>query len=178
MIHLEDPGLAIDDRDLVSVRAATVLDAESVARIYNHYIRETVVTFEEEPLSASEIARRIEEVQRASLYWLVAERDGNVIGYAYAGKWNRRSAYRFAAEVTVYIDPDHVGRGLGSRLYRQLFTLLERQGIHAVIGGIALPNEASVALHEKFGLQKVAHLKEVGFKFNRWIDVGYWQRFL
>ena len=149
-----------------------------MARIYNHYIRETVVTFEEEPLSASEIARRIEEVQRASLHWLVAERDGNVLGYAYAGKWNRRTAYRFAVEVTVYIDPDHVGRGLGSRLYRQLFALLERQGIHAVIGGIALPNEASVALHEKFGLQKVAHFKEVGFKFNRWIDVGYWQRFL
>ena len=81
-------------------------------------------------------------------------------------------------EVTVYVAPGHAGRGIGSRLYGELFPILKTRGIHAVIGGIALPNEASVALHEKFGMRKVAHFEEVGFKFDRWIDVGYWQRTL
>jgi phosphinothricin acetyltransferase len=160
------------------IRAATGADAGAVAEIYNHYIANTVVTFEEEVLPAAEIARRIETVQSASLPWLVAELGGQVAGYAYAGKWHARSAYRFSAEITVYLAPAQVGRGLGSKLYGELFPMLRDRGIHAVIGGIALPNEASVALHEKFGLEKVAHYAEVGFKFDRWIDVGYWQRIL
>jgi phosphinothricin acetyltransferase len=160
------------------IRAATTADAGAVAEIYNHYIANTVVTFEEETLPASEIARRIEAVQSASLPWLVAEVGGQVAGYAYAGRWHARSAYRFSAEITVYLAPAQVGRGLGSKLYDELFPILRERGIHTVIGGIALPNEASVALHEKFGLAKVAHYEEVGFKFDRWIDVGYWQRIL
>ena len=86
--------------------------------------------------------------------------------------------YRFSVEVTVYVAPGHAGRGIGSTLYGELFPMLKTLGIRAVIGGIALPNEASVALHEKFGMRKVAHFGEVGFKFDRWIDVGYWQRTL
>ena len=159
-----------------STREAAASDAAVVAGIYNHYIRETVVTFEEEPVSAAEMAGRIEEVQSASRPWLVAESDGRVVGYAYAGPWHVRSAYRFSAEITVYLAPTHVGRGIGSKLYAELFPILQARSIHAVMGGIALPNEASVALHEKFGLRKVAHFEQVGFKFNRWIDVGYWQR--
>jgi len=96
----------------------------------------------------------------------------------YASKWHGRSAYRFSTEITVYLAPAHVGRGIGSQLYARLFPILRDRGIHAVIGGIALPNEASVALHEKFGLEKVAHFKEVGYKFDRWIDVGSWQGIL
>jgi phosphinothricin acetyltransferase len=136
------------------------------------------VTFEEEALPPSEIAQRIKVVWSASLPWLVAEVGGQVAGYAYASKWHGRSAYRFSTEITVYVAPAHVGRGIGSKLYGQLFPILRDRGIHAVIGGIALPNEASVALHEKFGLEKVAHFREVGYKFDRWIDVGYWQRIL
>ena len=89
-----------------------------------------------------------------------------------------RAAYRFSTEVTVYLDHEHVGKGVGSQLYAALFPQLRAQGVHAVLGGIALPNAASVALHERCGLEKVAHLREVGFKFGRWIDVGYWQRML
>ncbi len=161
-----------------TIRAATIADAEAITEIYNHYIRETVVTFEEATLAASDLAQRIEGVWSSSLPWLVAEADGQVAGYAYASRFHARSAYRYSAEITVYLAPAQQGRGLGSRLYAQLFPILKDRGIHAVIGGISLPNEASVALHEKFGLEKCAHYREVGYKFDRWIDVGYWQRVL
>ena len=136
------------------------------------------MTFEEDELAALQIARRIREVGSASLPWLVAEQGAQVVGYAYAGKWNARAGYRFSAEITVYLEPGHARRGIGSALYGELFPLLEAQGIRAVIAGIALPNEGSVALHEKFGFTKVAHFRAIGFKFSQWIDVGYWQRTL
>lgn len=162
----------------VEIRAATPSDAGGIAEIYNHYVAETVVTFEEEPVAAPEIARRMEEVRASSLPWLVAEEGGRVIGYAYATRWRTRTGYRFSAEVTVYLAPACGGRGTGSKLYERLLPLLAERGVHAVMGGIALPNDASVALHEKFGMRKVAHFEEVGFKLGRWIDVGYWQRIL
>lgn len=161
-----------------TIRPAAPSDAASIAAIYNHYVTGTVVTFEEVPIAAAEIARRIEEVWSASLPWLIAEEGSHVVGYAYAAPWRPRIGYRFSAEITVYLAPAHAGRGLGSKLYGQLFPMLQARRVHSVIGGIALPNEASVALHEKFGLRKVAHFAEVGFKFDRWIDVGYWQRTL
>jgi L-amino acid N-acyltransferase YncA len=161
-----------------TIRNATTADAASIADIYNHYVTNTVVTFEEEPVSPAEMAGRIEEVTSASLPWLVAERGGRVLGYAYASQWKGRAAYRFTKEITVYVGQRALGQGLGSRLYTALFPILADRGIHTVLGGIALPNPASVALHEKFGLAKVAHLEEVGFKFGQWIDVGYWQRTL
>ena len=136
----------------------------------------TIVTFEEEPVSSFEIARRMEEVWSGTLPWLVAERDGHIVGYAYATKWKARYGYRFSTEVSVYLDTEHGGRGIGSKLYGELFPILRERGIRNIIGGIALPNEASVALHEKFGMEKVAHFKAIGIKFDRWIDVGYWQR--
>ena len=161
-----------------TIRAATIADAEAIAEIYNHYITKTVVTFEEEPVTPSEIARRMQVISAASLPWLAAEVGGQVAGYAYASRWHGRSAYRFSTEITVYLSPARVGQGLGSKLYGRLFPILRERGIHTVIGGVALPNVASVALHEKLGLEKVAVFKEVGFKFDRWIDVGYWQRML
>ena len=157
------------------IRAATASDSDSIARIYNHYVLNTAVTFEEQAVSAKQIAERISEVASASLPWLVAEQAGQVVGYAYATKWKGRCAYRFSVESTVYLDPGFVGKRFGVKLYEALFALLKEGGIHVVIGGIALPNPASVALHEKFGLVKVAHFREVGFKFGKWIDVGYWQ---
>ena len=160
------------------IRVAVADDASEIARIYNHYVLNTIVTFEEESVSADEIARRIEEVQSGSLPWLVAERESGIAGYAYATKWKVRRGYRFSVEVTAYVDQGCAGMGIGSRLYEKLLPMLQERHIHAAMGGIALPNEASVAFHEKFGFSKVAHFKEVGFKFNKWIDVGYWQRML
>lgn len=160
------------------VRDATPADLGAIAAIYNHYITNTVVTFEEAPISAEEVARRVAAVEAASLPWLVAELDGEVQGYAYAGRWNARSGYRYSAETAVYLHHERARRGLGSALYRELFARLEARGVHAVISGIALPNEPSVALHHKFQMEKVAHFLAVGFKMGRWIDVGYWQRLL
>ena len=157
------------------IRAAAKDDSATIARIYNHYIAHTVVTFEEEVISAAEIGRRMDDVLSASLPYLVAEQNGVVIGYAYAAKWRLRSAYRFSVETTVYLDADHQGKGFGTRLYEALLEELRARGFHAAMGGIALPNAGSVALHEKLGFRQVAHFAEVGFKFGKWIDTGYWQ---
>jgi len=157
------------------IRAATAADIQAITDIYNHYIANTVVTFEEQAISQSEITGRMQKVTGSSLPWLVAEDVGVVIGYAYAGKWNVRSAYRHTVESTVYLSPSSVGKGWGTRLYTALFDTLRQKSIHTVIGGITLPNPASVALHEKFGMKKVAHFSEVGYKFGQWLDVGYWQ---
>ena len=172
--HIHPTGDALPQA--ATIRAAAPSDAAAVAGIYNHYITKTLVTFEEEPVAAAEIARRMEDVRSESLPWLVAEEGSRVVGYAYATQWRPRVGYRFSAEITVYLSSEHGGRGIGSKLYGQLFPLLQARGIRVVIGGIALPNEASVALHEKFGLRKVAHFEAVGVKFDQWIDVGYWQR--
>lgn len=161
-----------------SIRPATPDDAAQIAEIYNHYVLTSTITFEEEPVSAAEMAQRIAEIQATSLPWLVATSDHRVTGFAYAHKWKVRAAYRYSTEVTVYVRAGLGNSGTGSRLYAQLFAELKAVGAHAVIGGVALPNEASLRLHRKFGFEKVAHFKEVGFKFNRWIDVTYWQLIL
>lgn len=162
----------------IEIRPAETTDSEALARIYNFYIQETIVTFEEEVLSGAQMSARLEDVRNASLPWLVAVRDGEVVGYAYATKWKSRYGYRFSVEVTVYLDQRCGGLGIGSKLYELLFVRLKALGFHMAIGGIALPNDASVALHEKFGFVKVAQFHEVGIKFNRWIDVGYWEKVL
>jgi len=161
-----------------TVRGATAADADGIARLYNHYIAHSVATFEEAPLDDAAMAGRIAEVQAAGLPWQIAEQDNQIVGYAYASKWKGRCAYRFSVESTVYVDPEATGQGIGSRLYENLLGALRESGIHTVIGGIALPNPASIALHERFGFVQIAHFREVGYKFERWIDVGYWQAIL
>lgn len=150
-------------------------DAEAIAAIYNPFIRDTVVTFEETPVDAAEMARRIEDVT-ARLPWLVSEQEGVVAGYAYATRWRPRSAYRFAVESTIYMAPAFVGRGLGTTLYRTLLEELERGDVHCAVGGVALPNPASVALHVRLGFQPIGTFREIGWKLGRRVDVGYWQR--
>jgi len=157
------------------IRPANRNDAEAIVGIYNHYIADTIITFEEQPVSRQDMADRIAEVQGAGFPWLVAEEAGRVVGYAYASKWKGRCAYRYSVESTVYLAPDAAGKGLGTALYAALFTQLRQLGLHVVVAAIALPNPASTALHEKFGMTQVAHFREVGFKFERWLDVGYWQ---
>ncbi len=149
-------------------------DAPSICAIYNHYVRHTSITFEESPVSPGDMELRILEVTE-TLPWLVCEEGGELIGYSYASPWKHRSAYRHSVEVTTYLHPTSVGKGKGSEMLAALFAELRNRPIHCVIGGVALPNPASVALLEKFALRKVAHFREVGYKFGRWIDVGYWQ---
>ncbi len=157
------------------MRNAVAADAESICGIYNHYIQNTIITFEEAPVSPSDMAGRIQEVTAGSLPWLVEEANGSVVGYAYASKWKARAAYRYAVETTIYLAPDVDRAGIGTRLYQELLRQLKERQMHVAIGGIALPNDASVRLHEKLGFRKVAEFSEVGFKFNKWINVGYWE---
>jgi len=160
------------------LRAATTADATAIAAIYNPYVVGTIITFEEEAVSDVEMAQRITDVLEAGLPWFVWEEAGRVLGYAYAGKWKSRCAYRYAVESSIYLDQAATGRGLGTKLYGALIAALRERRIHSVIGGIALPNPASVALSEKMGFQKIGHFKEVGWKFEQWIDVGYWELIL
>lgn len=160
------------------VRPATVADASAIATLYNHYVLHSTATFEEQPVDGDEIARRLATVGTAGLPWLLREDESGVVGYAYATPWRPRSAYRFSVEVTVYVANGASGASHGRALYAELFAQLGALGRHAVLGGIALPNDPSVALHEAMGMVKVAHLPQVGFKFGRWLDVGYWHRLL
>jgi phosphinothricin acetyltransferase len=157
------------------IRSAAADDADGICSTYNHYVETTVITFEELPVSTQEMVTRIADAKAASLPWLVKEERGRVVGYAYATKWKTRAAYRHSVETTIYIAPDIVSSGVGTALYQELLARLREIGIHVAIGGVALANEASVALHEKLGFRKVAEFYEVGFKFNRWVDVAYWE---
>jgi len=157
------------------IRPARSSDSQRIADIYNYYITNSAVTFEEQTVTAAEIVSRIQETKSGQLPYIVAESDGEIVGYAYASKWKGRCAYKFSVEVTVYLSPDATAQGHGSRLYEVLFAELRQRSYHIAIAGIALPNPVSVALHERFGMEKVAHFKEVGFKFGHWVDVGYWQ---
>jgi len=167
-------GAGMDSR---SIRGATRADAAAISAIYNHYVTDTIVTFEEHPVAATDMQSRMDAVL-ARFPWLVMEHAGEIAGYAYASPWKTRIGYRFAVESSIYLAPARVGHGLGSALYARLLEGLRARSIHCVIGGAALPNPASVALHEKLGFTMVAHFRENGFKFGRWIDVAYWQRML
>lgn len=159
----------------MTISNALPSDAEAIAAIYNHYVLDTAISFEEEAVSSADMARRIADVQAGGLPWIVLRLDGAIAGYAYATKWRVRHAYRYSVESTVYLDKDLGGKGYGVMLYTALLAQLRERGCHIVIGGIAQPNPASVALHEKCGFRKVAHFSEVGFKFGRWVDVAYWE---
>jgi L-amino acid N-acyltransferase YncA len=157
-----------------SIRTCTPADAAGICGIYNHYVLETIVTFEEAPVPVEEMARRIADVT-CRLPWLVWEPDGVICGYAYASSWKERSAYRYSVESTVYLSPHMTGQGIGTLLYSALLDALRATEVHCAVGGIALPNPASAALHEKLGFTKIGHFREVGWKFGRWVDVGYWE---
>ena len=160
------------------IRHATPSDAEAIRGIYNHYVLHTTVSFEEEAVAPEEMARRVEAVAAAQLPWLVLEEEGRLVGYACATPWKTRSGYRYSVESSVYLEPPALGKGHGSRLYSELLAELRSRSLRTVIGGIALPNEGSVRLHEKLGFRKVAHFQSVGWKLGRWVDVGYWQLML
>lgn len=159
----------------ILIRPVTPEDAAAICAIYNPYIATTTISFEEDPVPAHDMAQRIADVAAAGLPWLVAEQGAELVGYAYATRWRARPAYRSSVESSVYMDASAAGRGTGTLLYRALLDALRTRAVHMVIGGIAQPNERSVALHERLGFRKVAHFSEVGRKFGRWVDVAYWE---
>jgi L-amino acid N-acyltransferase YncA len=160
---------------MMKIRLCEERDIATVCDIYNYYIENTVITFEEKPVSFGEMNKRFELYTKA-YPWLVCEVEGAVVGYAYATKWKEREAYRNTVESTVYIRNSLFGKGYGKALYQALIDDLRTNQRHVLLGCIALPNDASVRLHEYFGFEKVAHFSEVGRKFERWVDVGYWQK--
>jgi L-amino acid N-acyltransferase YncA len=158
-----------------AVRPVHADDIPAIAALYNHYIATSSATFKETPVTEPEMAARIADLRGCGLPWLVLEEGGRLAGYAYAGRWGERHAYRHSVESAIYLDPTRLGRGLGKRLYGALLDDLRQRGLHMVIGGIALPNDASIRLHEGFGFRKSAHFTEVATRFGRWVDVGYWE---
>ncbi len=156
------------------IRKATFSDAEAISEIYNYYILNTIITFELEPISPQEIVSRMEKYRAIGAY-LVYEEDGEVVGYGYTSRFRERKAYENSVETTIYLRNGFGGKGIGAELYAELLSRLSPR-YHMIVAGIALPNEASVRLHEKCGFKKVAHFSEVGRKFGQWIDVGFWQK--
>jgi L-amino acid N-acyltransferase YncA len=159
------------------VRPSTESDVAEIARIYGHYVRHSTATFELDPPTRDDMAKRRSDILSLGLPYLVAERDGAILGYAYAGRYRPRPGYKFTIEDSVYIDPQQVGHGCGRALLAALIEICEqgpwRQMI-AVIGDNA--NVASLRLHERFGFRSVGTLSSVGFKFNRWVDSVLMQR--
>jgi phosphinothricin acetyltransferase len=158
----------------IEYRLATVDDAPAIAAIYAPYVRETIVSFETDAPDAAEIAARIERIGR-QYPWLTASADGRIVGYAYACENRARLAYRWSVDTAVYLAPSAQRRGIGRALYGRLFELLRAQGYVNAFAGIALPNAASVALHEAMGFAPIGVYRNVGYKLGAWRDVGWWQ---
>ena len=159
------------------IRPVTPADCNAICDIYNYYIRNSTISFEEQAVSVPEMEKRIREVT-AYYPWFVWEDAGEILGYAYANKWKERTAYRFSAELSIYIKHGLEGKGMGTVLIARLLEELKKTDIHFLLSGITLPNDRSVALHEKFGFTKAAQFHEIGYKHDKWLDVGYWELIL
>jgi L-amino acid N-acyltransferase YncA len=159
------------------IRSLEQDDIQQVLEIYNYYVLHSPATFEEEVVSIADFRIRINRIL-IKFPFLVFEEEGKIIGYAYANTFRTRIAYRFSTEVSVYIHKDHYRKGVGKLLYAELLSILKTEGYHTAIGGLTLPNEASIQLHEFFGFKKVAEFQESGFKFGKWHSTGFWQLML
>lgn len=161
------------------IRPAKPSDALAICDIYNHYIDNTIISFEYERVSIETMQSRIINIT-AKYPWLVYEKKGKIIAYAYANSWKAREAYKHILEVTVYASHKMTTKGVGTNLYQALFDAIEADQqntkVKALMGVIALPNDASVGLHKKIGFYEAGYFKQVGQKFNTWIDVAYYQK--
>jgi phosphinothricin acetyltransferase len=161
----------------IVVRKAVPEDLKPVADIYAHYVRQTVATFEENPPTVADWERRLDELTARGLPFLVTELSGEVAGYAYAGPWRPKPAYRYAVEDSIYLAPDATGRGLGAALLGALVTESAQAGMRQMIAVIAdAGSDASAALHRRFGFTDVGHLTQVGHKHGRWVGTLLLQR--
>ncbi len=156
-----------------NIRLAVPSDSNSILSIYSHYITETPITFETEVPAEKEIKKRIENTSQ-NYPWIVFEVDSAITGYAYASQHRTRAAYQWAVEVSIYLDINSRGKGIGKMLYSTLFKILKAQGFYKAYAGITLPNPASIGVHEYFGFRKIGVYKSVGFKMGKWHDVEWW----
>ncbi len=157
----------------IILRPSRSSDCPQIAAIYAVYVETTPISFETEAPSADEMARRMQSLSPRYPY-LVAEQDGAILGYAYAGAFRTRAAYQWSAETTVYLAQSAHRRGLGRALYRHLLAILTAQGFHGAFAGITLPNDPSVGLHENLGFVQVGQYPRAGYKLGHWHDVGTW----
>lgn len=158
-----------------TVRPASPADAAACAELYAHYVRTTAITFETEPPTVDQMAARIADYG-ATHAWLVLERDGELAGYAYGHRFAERAAYDWSCETSIYVAPGARGNGTGRALYGALLPLLAERGYRRAYAGIALPNPASMAIHDRFGFRQVGVFSRVGWKLGRWHDVAWLQR--
>jgi phosphinothricin acetyltransferase len=158
----------------IRLAADSDADAAAIADLYRPIVESTFISFETEPPDTQEMRRRIADTL-TSYPWLVYEVSGTVAGYAYAARHRTRAAYRWSVDTAVYVHPDVRNSGVGRGLYRSLFGILAKQGYFTANAGIALPNPASVALHEGVGFQPIGVYRNVGYKLGGWHDVGWWQ---
>ena len=161
----------------VNVRPATQEDLGQLNDIYNRYVVETHFTFDIEPMTIEARREWFAHYDSTGRYRvLVGVSDATVIGYASSSRWRPKPAYETSVETSIYLAPDAVGRGIGTKLYEELFKQLQREDLHRAYAGIALPNQASIALHERVGFKRVAHFTEQGRKFDRYWDVGWYEK--
>jgi len=156
------------------IREVHIQDAQQLVDIYNYYVLNSVVTFDDIPFESSLFEDKIKTVASQFPFYVYEEND-EILGYAYANKWRLKPAYKHTVESTVYLKHTAVGKQIGTKLYSHLLKELKKQNYHAIIGGVSLPNDVSIKLHENLGFKKVAHYNEVGLKFNKWVDVAFWQ---
>jgi phosphinothricin acetyltransferase len=159
------------------IRPVRCADAVAICDIYNYYVENTVITFDESPVSAETMADHIGEIT-VRFPWFVWEEGGEVLGYAYIHQWKERRAYRFSTEDSIYLKQGFQGQGAGKKLLTRLLEEVKNTDIHAVVAGITVPNEKSIGLHEKSGFKKIAQFPEIGYKLGKWLDVGYWELIL
>ena len=156
------------------IRPVELSDCKAITDIYNYYIETTVITFEEIPMTVMEMQNRVNEI-RGLFPYLVYEENGEILGFAYVDAFHSRSAYRFTLENSIYVQNGCQGKGMGRALMDELLNEVKKTDTHSIVAKIALPNERSVKLHEAVGFKNVGTLKEVGKKFDKWLDVGYWE---
>jgi phosphinothricin acetyltransferase len=159
------------------IRPVNIADAQAMTDIYNHYVLNTPVTFEEEPLGREAMENRI-RVFTPRYPWFVWEEGGELAAYAYVHQWHERTAYRLSVEDTVYVKQGFQRKGIGRALLGRVLEELRKQGFHAVMAVITVPNEGSARLHESLGFKKAGHFSEIGWKMGQWRDVGYWELIL
>lgn len=162
---------------MMEIRVATPNDAAALVKIYAPYVEETTITFDYEVPSEADFAHRIKEILRDYPY-LVAEENGDLLGYAYAHAYKDRAAYDWAVEVSVYVDQKKHGNGAGKRLYQALEEQLQQQNIAILTACITGGNQNSIDFHKKFGYQEVANFPKIGYKFEQWHDVCWLQKTL
>jgi len=153
-------------------------DIPAVTRIYGHYVRDTVITFETEEPDEAEMRNRFETIKAKGHPLLIAEHDGKVIGYAYASTYRAREAYRFTCEDSIYLSPDAVGQGIGSKLLARLIEESRKAGLKQMLAVITAERENSIRLHAKQGFRMIGRYEALGYKFDRWLDIVHMQRAL